>query len=401
MPLARAPISLAKAPRDIAVGDFDDDGLDDLAVLSDPDHVVVYTKLGADSPRSQSLQFGSDDTPVGGFVPSHFLEDGEDGEDGEDLIAWIDRPLPLVGQLSVLRNGGNNFAAAPILSDIRGAADDQSQRPCYAPSNALALDGQFGESLLIVTCLPNLALGATAGEGYLADDLPDIVAILGSSYPDPNSLALIAAKYQSVGPVDSADLDPRAGPYLILAHRPTQSGDAALALVNTDQLGFDDALPIEPGQGSIDQLRSADLDGDGDIDILAFHREREGFSVIRQQTPQGASLAFGEPEFYTLALKLSAVALGDFTGDDGLDIAVAHSIDNSSLDGITIFALDLEQPGGPRPYNSQLSVTVQGAIVALKTLDLDGDGVEDLAAAVRDGTHGSLRFYVNRSPGDS
>ncbi len=398
MPPARPRISLSEAPRDIVVGDFDGDKFADLAVLSDTDHVVVYTKLAEDLPTTKSLHFGSGEVAVSGFVASPFL----DGGHGDDLIAWIDRPQPLVGQLSVLPNGGNNFAAAPILDEIRGNAGGLPLG-CFAPSNGLALAAMdsLGPSLLVTACLPNLALGAADVDGVYADGLPDVVAIPGAGYPEQGSLALVSAKYKSVGPLESASLRPDTAPYIVFAHRPTENGDAALAIVDTTLLDFDRAIPVELGQGSVDQLRSADLDGDGDTDILAFHREQAGFSVIRQQPPKGAALAFGEPEFYTLAVKLSAVALGDFTGDGGLDIAVAHSIDNSSLDGITIFALDLAQPGGPLPYNSELSVTVKGAIVALKTLDLDLDGLADLVAAVRDGSRGSLRFFVNRSPGDS
>lgn len=73
---------------------------------------------------------------------------------------------------------------------------------------------------------------------------------------------------------------------------------------------------------------------------------------------------------------------------------------NTSLDGITVYALDLRQPGGPVPYKSVQVGSVEGAIVAIRTLRYDADEREDLVVAVRDGSRGYLNFYVNLSPGD-
>ena len=44
--------------------------------------------------------------------------------------------------------------------------------------------------------------------------------------------------------------------------------------------------------------------------------------------------------------------------------------------------------------------SLDGSIVELVVLDHDRDGRDDLAAAVRTGTRGSIWIYLNRSPGD-
>lgn len=408
MPLARPPLQLERAPVGLAAGDFDGDkALNDLAVLSDPDHVVVFTGLAQDTPSRRELSFTGGTEVVQGFLATPFFDGGIHGA---DLIAWVPRAAPGISQIVALPNGGDNFAGEARSKPLRGVPLDSSGQPidliprtCYAPNRGLALDGPLGDGInvVMVTCLPDQALAGMPAGDFRPDELPDAIAVIADSYVGGAFGAHIEADYRSLGAAQLTLFDPAGGLVdFVFAHRPAPDEDAQLAIVHASDLDTSEAVAVRPRQGSIDEVRAADLDLDGDIDLLTIHLEKAGFSIIRQQASEGSQLVFGEPEFYTLELELSDVALGDFTGDGGLDIIVAHNIDNTSLDGITIFALDREQPGGPAPYVSAKVGAVQGAIVALRTLDLDGDGGDDLAVAVRDGSRGYVNFYANRSPGE-
>ncbi len=407
MPLAGSSLSVAGEPRQLVVGDFDSDGaLDDIAVLHDDDGVTLHMDLDGDAPSTRELSFTGGKATVAGMLAADFLGDATDGH---DLFAWIARPPPLASELVVLPNGGDLFAGPARTTSLEGSEIKDggmtvggSPLPCYAPNGGVELSNPIvpGAALIMITCVPDGAFAGPDPGGFAADELPDgIVILAGEDFESGDFGAFIGGSYQSVGAAQLTFLDTKArNGGLVFAHRPLGGGDPEIAIVNTAELDAATAVAIKPRQGSIDAIRVADLDQDGDLDLLAIHLEKAGFSIIRQQPGTGSAfVTFGEPEFYTLEVELNDLTLGDFTGDGGLDIAVAHTIDNSSLDAITIYALDLEHPGGPVPYVPALVGSVKGTIVSLQTVDIDGDKRDDLAVAVRDGSQGYVNLYVNRA----
>lgn len=405
MPLARSSLPVAGEPRALVIGDFDADGaIDDLAVLHDEDAVTLHVGLDGEAVTTRELDFTGGSATVGGILSANFLGDKSDGE---DLFGWVTRSPPLASELIALPNGGDLFAGPALVRSLTGFPIDGGgpmgvPRPCYAPNSGLDLVAPEGLSitgLMVITCVPDGAFTGPLSGDFLAEELPDAIVI-----PDDGGFegglfaSFVGKEYRSVGAAQLSLFDPVAMTGgLVIAHRPPGAVDAEIAIVDTVALDASTAVAVKPRQGSIDAIRVADLDQDGDLDLLAIHLEKTGFSIIRHEPGTGAFVTFGEPEYYTLEVELSDLALGDFTGDGGLDIAVAHTIDNSSLDGITIYALDLEQPGGPVPYAPALVGSVRGTIVGLQTLDIDGDKRDDLAVAVRDGSQGFVNLYVNRA----
>lgn len=403
MPLARS-LPVTGEPRELVIGDFDGGGVrDDIAVLHDVDRVVLHMGLDRDASTIRELSFTGGSSTVASLFAADFLDDTPGGD---DLFAAITRSPPTASDLIALPNGGDLFAGPARTTALKGFPFDNQglptelmARPCYAPKGGLELRNPLepGANLLLITCVPDGAFtGPLSGE-FTAEALPDaIVMPAGVGFEDGQFGAFIGASYRSVdaAQLTMLDVETMTGG-LVFAHRPLNSSDSEIAIVNTAALDPDTAVAIKPRQGSIDAIRVDDLDQDGDVDLLAIHLDRAGFSIIRQQPGTDAFVTFGEPEFYTLEVKLSDLALGDFTGDGGRDIAVAHTIDNTSLDGVTIYALDLEQPGGPVPYVAARVGSVKGTIVSLKTLDINADGRDDLAVAVRDGSMGYVNLYVN------
>ncbi len=117
----------------------------------------------------------------------------------------------------------------------------------------------------------------------------------------------------------------------------------------------------------------ADLDGDGDDDILLAHRE-EGLYLNRNE---GGS--FSE-ELLLESHMLSSIALGDVDGDRDLDVAVFGWTKHPKLllnDGDAGFTDATENSGLTDIFDSNdpdVSIAVRHATFG----DLDGDGVLDL-----------------------
>lgn len=132
------------------------------------------------------------------------------------------------------------------------------------------------------------------------------------------------------------------------------------------------------------------------LTIVLLHEDNRGFSVILQSAP----LEFDEPRFYSPGYETGRLALGDFTGDAGVDVAVAHVIDNTTRNAITIFARDPDADPKAHRLTPATAGSLDGSIVELLVLDHDRDGRDDLAAALRTGTRGSVWIDLNRSPGD-
>ena len=147
MPLARPPLQLTRAPIDMAVGNFDGDYLlDDLAILSEPDHVTVFTALDRDTPPQRELAFTGGAEAVQGFLATPFFDGGVHGD---DLFAWVARSPPALSQIVALPNGGDNFAvamasAAGVTKPVRAPArlPARQQRPAQRPDRPPLLRAQ-------------------------------------------------------------------------------------------------------------------------------------------------------------------------------------------------------------------------------------------------------------------
>lgn len=402
MPPARAAIELPGEPQELVIGDFDGEGVDnDVAVLIDPSEVHVYSSLSQAEPNAVVRSFRQD-VEVEGLIAARNV----DGATGDDLLGWVVAEFPMVSELVILANGGDMFAGAPIQEPLAGCPIDEldcTPLPCYAPEQGVTLfNPESGlDDVLVLGCVPDaVAMGGPMGES--ASKLPDALIIAGPTSPlgaakltitDPNISFVGASRVVFFVEAEVAGF--------VFSHRPTPMDDAQISIADIETLTLFGGTTIEPGHKGIEDIQVADVDSDGDLDLLAVHIEDRGFSIIRQSEPAGPKqLVFAEPEFYTLGVESSAVALGDFTGDKVLDIAVGHSVDNETLDAISLFVLNPSDPTGLRPYASAPIGRISGTIVGLKTMDFDSDGLDDLVVSVRDGSKGRIEFYVSRPPGE-
>lgn len=392
MPPAGPALQLDGEPTALVAGDFDGRGaVDDLAVLIDPDVVQVFTALDMAAPRptwNAALLGGGGE--LEGLANVRYFDQGQHGE---DLIAWTAATAlaPMAtGSVLGLRNGGDVFASQTATPVPLAAAVDGETRACPLPNSVVGLrdpGAAYADALALACAFP---------EGS-AQSLVDVVVIENDpTTPLSGQVQLgVAGSLVDVHAAVAAQFGDEA-PRLIVAHRPPDDDHDKLAIL-TVQAGTEvSAIEMAPRQGFIDQIATADLDGDGDLDIVTLHGDERGVSIIQQDAP----LRFSQPEFYSPGEIVTRVVAGEFTGDDGVDLAVAHLVENSRRSAITMFVRRPGAEAGTIELDAVIVGTLEGAIVDLVALDFDGDERTDLAAAVLDGTEGTVSVFVHRSPGD-
>jgi len=133
-------------------------------------------------------------------------------------------------------------------------------------------------------------------------------------------------------------------------------------------------------------LAVADLDRDGRLDILTANRGTHAVGILRNTSTVGSiSMAAATQVVLAASTSLSAVATGDVDGDGKLDVLANNGgtvnvlLNQSSVGSIVL--------GTPR-----LTVTTGG--IGLAVADLDGDG--DLDFATADGTAFTLPVRLNQ-----
>lgn len=169
--------------------------------------------------------------------------------------------------------------------------------------------------------------------------------------------------------VHSADIDGDGDMDLLSASR----DDYKIAWYKNDGLGnFQTQQSISTNANLAISVYSADIDGDGDMDVLSASYEDKKIAWYENTNGQGA---FGPEQIIsTNALGARMVYAADMDGDGDVDVLSASSNDNKiawykNLDGLGNFSTELI-----------ISSTANGAL-SVHTADIDGDGDQDVLSA--------------------
>ncbi|CAM9362872.1 unnamed protein product, partial [Ectocarpus fasciculatus] len=184
--------------------------------------------------------------------------------------------------------------------------------------------------------------------------------------------------------IDVGDLDGDGFPDVVVAFQLT---DQVAWFRNTDgQGGFSNVTDIDTDVGgSPSNVKLADIDGDGDLDVVSAWKTGDRFTWYSNADGEG-TFAIGL-DLSTTANGAYALALADLDGDDDIDVVSASVWDglawHENSDGNGVFSLGISLEAGEPAKD-------------VVTADLDGDGDLDIISASYDGSHSSSNYYDGR-----
>ncbi|MEM7249599.1 MAG: VCBS repeat-containing protein [Acidobacteriota bacterium] len=282
------------------------------------------------------------------------------GSDGDERLAWYEQDeTPLMWIEHLLRNAGMGQAA---------------------PAHAVDLDGDGDLELTVRTIdewqwQENLTIHRNAAPGFVEDlaAMPNI---------------------KEVRALDTADLDGDGAPdVLVGSGEPLTTDDQVSWLRNDLATPFPWPVnDIDSGRNLVVGVAAADLDGDGDQDVVSVSLED---SAVTWYESDGMNpLGFSANPVTTMVPDPSDVDLADIDRDGDVDIVVPSLTDHD----VRWFEND---GGGPPSFFDHVVATRIGAELspgpnATDLGDIDNDGDVDVAIA---GLEESQVHWAEQSPG--
>lgn len=139
------------------------------------------------------------------------------------------------------------------------------------------------------------------------------------------------------------------------------------------------------------QVRSADLDNDGDSDIVVSQENfSTGFVVLKNQ----GNFLFFAPVKYNSSKASKDIVVADFNNDGKKDVALTNS--GVNFDGNTI-SVYFNQ--GNAVFGSATNYTVGTNPIGIAAADFDNDGDMDIAVANNKSTGGTISILINKGNG--
>jgi hypothetical protein len=396
MPAAGPPITMPVAPRKLVAGDFDNENIDnDFAVLLDQGFIQVYATSGQQTQLAAELTAPS---RVESLIAVRYFALGQTGD---DLIGVIRGDGKLPGTVFAFHNGGDLFAGKVVEQFL---AISFLLQPCVAPNSLVAIEFPG------VPFAVGLAVACETAAGAATDVIDGMVVYNPAVYDEMTPeqpfeqharFGLPIPEQAEVHAATVAQLDGLGFPDVALASRTGEGEDETIVVYPV----IDDPMTMMPdveptvvplANGRVGALQVADLDDDGDSDLVAIHPLSGGVSVVRQNRSE--PLEFAEAAFFAVGSEIRDIVIGDFTGDGGVDIAVAQVVDDTGYNAISMFVRKPDLLAGTIDYALAPVAYLKGEIVDLEPIDHDGDGRTDIAAVVKVGSAGEVYVFLNRSP---
>jgi FG-GAP-like repeat/FG-GAP repeat len=367
---AAAPLDRRAAgqrPLDLAIGDFDGDGVPDLAIANG-DSRRVGVLFGAGDARRNGTCFASETRVSCDRSPSSIAAGDVDGDGRADV--------------AVLAAADETLA---VLSNRDGELTRSSSSVPAPSSSAIACADLGGEGSAAIACLQRGAAGCSI----------TVARNLGrAGVPTLTSFALPGASEASALVLDRLS---RSGPRFALVALP-ETNRVAVSTIHADEGGgdprFGELRTFAAGTGprALAVIRGAD-----DADRIAVADGGPG-------DPRGVTLldatadAAGEVELsHPLELEMSqfpiAIAAGDLDGDGRQDLAVLATERFGETQGYVVPWL-----AGPKGTWRALQPLPTGARPhRIATCDLDGDGRADILVTAQ-GSHHVEVWLARGSP---
>jgi len=330
-------------PTSVAVGDFTGSGTLDLAVSSGNGNSVTVLWGKGDGTFPTQNNIGTGDIPYS-VITGDFNNDGK-----TDLV--------------VANSGGNPGTVSVILNDGGQAFQDREDYPAAGiqPYSIVTADFNGDGFLDLAVAISNCAVFPNCGPGGVS-------IMLGNgdgTFQTPTSLYSTGTNTDPDSIV-VGDFNGDGIPDLAVANYAT--GTVSVLLGNGDgtfQGHIDSTVGSEPAS-----VAAGDFNGDGKLDLAVANFHDNTVSVLIGN----GNGTFKSQVTYNVGHGPVSVAVGDFTGTGILDLVVINETDNNA-------SVLLGNGDGTFQAQKEYPIVAGGNPLSVAVADFTGSGVLDLAVA--------------------
>jgi FG-GAP-like repeat/FG-GAP repeat len=316
------------APLSVAVGDFNGDGKQDLAVAGNgsSNNVAIFLGNGAGS-------FGVATNFSAGVFPSSLVV-GDFNGDGKQDLAVVNTG-----------SGNNDSSVSILLGDGAGSFSAATNYPLGGRKAAVGdFNGDGIQDLAVTTSSDSVAILLGNGAGGFGAP---------TNFPTYSPDGIAVGDFNGDGKQDLAV---------------TTSGGGVAILLGNGAGGF--GAPTNFAADSPNGVAVGDFNGDGKQDLAVTDFFNRKVSILLGD----GNGHFSTPSSYSTPNTPGVVVVGDFNGDGNQDLAVVNGLISIFLgNGAGSFSAAINfSVGNPYPGPNPLDVAVG---------DFNGDGKQDLVTA--------------------
>ncbi len=342
----------------LAVGDFNGDGLPDLA-FTDSFYNSVAVLLNTTPAGATAPAFAPQQTFGTGVRPASVAA-GDLNGDGLCDLAVANYASNTV---SVLLN------TTPAGATVPSFAPQQTIPTGLRPISVVLADlNGDGAADLAVGNQPSFSSGTVE---VLLNTTP--AGADAASFAPPQTYATRG----SANDVAVGDISGDGNPDLVIAHYTTNTLSIFLNTEARLAVPADFAAPQAFATGGNPYaVAVGDLNGDGKPDLAVVNRQSSAVAVLLNTTPAGATTpSFSPAQTFAVGLNADAVAVGDFNGDGISDLVVSNA-----SNGTVSVLLNTTPAGATTPsFAPQQTFNVAGGPGAVAVGDFNNDGKPDVA----------------------
>lgn len=167
----------------------------------------------------------------------------------------------------------------------------------------------------------------------------------------------------------------------------TISDDIVVWYENTDGLGtFGPQIVITNEADGANAVFAADIDNDGDMDVLSASRYDDKVSWYENLDGQGV---FGEEQLIAIVQSVKTIYATDIDGDGNVDVV-------TGADSGSTYLVWYKNVDGLGNFNEAQQVPISlGSVAHLTCSDFDNDGDQDVVIASTNGANSEIAWYEN------